>query len=112
MSDESIKEDESITEYTKNVILQDAIVEIFRTYLKSFQIENRVPRERLDILVEKFNDTYHEYITGTFEDLDIQTLELDGVTYIGVEELMIKIAGIISSKLAAEILLLEMCEKL
>ncbi len=104
--------EESIKEYTKNVLLQDAIVEIFRTYLKSFQIENMVSVERLDLLIDKFNDTYHEYIMGTFEDLDIQTLDIDGVTYIGVEELMIKIAGIISSKLAAEILLLEICEKL
>jgi len=104
--------EESIKEYAKNVILQDAIVEIFRTYLKSFQIEDRVPRERLDLLIKKFNDTYHEYVTGTFEDLNIQTLQIDEVTYIGVEELMIKIAGIISSKLAAELLLLEMCEKL
>jgi hypothetical protein len=104
--------EKSIKEYAKNVILQDAIVEIFRIYLKSFQIEDRVPRERLDLLIKKFNDTYHEYVTGTFEDLNIQTLQIDEVTYIGVEELMIKIAGIISSKLAAELLLLEMCEKL
>lgn len=102
----------SIKEYTKNVLINDAIIAIFMTYLKSFNIEEEFTDERLDKVITKFNSMYHDYVTATFEDLDIQTFEVEGTNFIGVDELMLKIAGIISSKLASEILLLEMIGKL
>jgi len=104
--------DESLKEYTKNVMLQDAIISIFMTYIQSFGIEDEFSDERFEKLTKKFSGMYHEYVTATFEDLDIQTFNKNGINYIGVDELMLKIAGIISSKLAAEILLLEMIGKL
>lgn len=103
---------ESLKDYTKSVLIQDAIISIFITYLKSFHMEDEFTDERLDKVINKFTSMYHEYVTATFEDLDIQTFKIDGVNYIGVDELMLKIAGIIASKLASEILLLEIIGKL
>ncbi len=101
-----------LKEYTKNVLINDAIIAIFITYLKSFNIEEGFTDECLDKVVNKFTSIYHDYVTSTFEDLDIQTFKINDVNYIGIDELMIKVAGIIASKLAAEILLLEMIGKL
>jgi len=104
--------DESLKEYAKNLLIQDAIIAIFMTYLKLFNIEDNFSDERLDRVINKFTDMYHDYVTASFEDLDIQTLNLNGINYIGVDELMLKVAGVMSSKLAVEILLLEMIGKL
>lgn len=102
----------SIKEYAKNVIIQDAIISIFLTYLKTFDIEDDFSKERLDKIIDKFTGMYQDYVTATFRDLDIQTFEIDKINYIGVDELMLKIAGLTASKLAVEILLLEMLDKL
>jgi hypothetical protein len=99
--------DESLKEFTKSILLKDAIAAIFMTYLKSFQLEGIFSDDVFEKLTEKFDGMYHDYVAATFVDLDIQTFEKDGINYIGVDELMLKIAGLISSKLAAEILLLE-----
>lgn len=104
--------DESLKDFTKSVLLRDAIAAIFITYLKGFHLEDEFDDERFDKLTDKFDSMYHEYVTSTFEDMDIQTFQKDGIRFIGVDELMLKVAGIISSKLACEILLLELMGKL
>jgi hypothetical protein len=102
----------NLKEYAKGVIIQDAIISIFLTYLKTFDIEDDFSKERLDKIIGRFTDMYHGYVAATFEDLDIQTFTIGEINYIGVDELMLKIAGLTASKLAVEVLLLEMLGKL
>jgi len=104
--------DQSLKEFTKNMLLRDAIAAIFVTYLKNFNLEDKFDEERFEKLTNKFDSMYHDYVAATFEDLDIQTFQKDGINYIGIDELMLKIAGVVSSKLAVEILLLELIGKL
>ena len=104
--------DQTLSDYTKSMLLKDAIAAIFMTYLKGFYLEDEFDEERFEKLTTKFSSMYHDYVAASFEDLDIQTFHKDGINYIGVDELMLKVAGIVSSKLAAEILLLEVIGKL
>lgn len=104
--------EESIKEFTKSVEIQDAIVNIFRRYLNTFDLEDIINPERFDALLDEFSKIYKSYIMKSFEDLDIQVSKLKQVEYVQTGELMLKVAGLLASKLAAELLLLETAGKL
>jgi hypothetical protein len=103
---------ESIKDFTKSVILQDAIVNIFMMYLKLFSLEDIIEPDRLDVLIDRFEKTYHSYIITSFEQLDVQIIKMNQTEYILVGELMAKVTNLMASKLAAELLLLEVAGKL
>ncbi len=104
--------EESIQKFSKGVAVQDAIVNIFRTYLQTFHLDVEISDDRFDLLIDKFTERYQVYIIKSFEDLDIQVQQVSQTEYILVGELMLKVAGLLASKLAAELLLLEVTGKL
>lgn len=104
--------EESIKQFSKGVLVQDAIINIFRTYLQTFHLDVEISDDRLDLLIDKFTERYQVYIIKSFEDLEIQVQQVSQTEYILVGELMLKVAGLLASKLAAELLLLEVTGKL
>lgn len=103
--------EESLKAFTKGVEIQDAIINIFRTYMRTFNLADVINSDRLNILIDEFNERYQSYIVKSFEDLDIQITKISEKEYILVGELMLKVAGLMASKLAAELLLLEAAGK-
>jgi len=103
--------EESLLKYSRKILVHDSIVSIFKSYIKSYDLESMILEEDLQRMVDYFSDTYMDYITRGFEGLDIQTLDIDGVPHIAVKELMTKVAGMLASKLAAEILMLDIVLK-
>jgi len=82
---------------------------MFKAYIEALHLE--VSDSRIDILVDKFFEVYQNYVMDAFEELDIQTCEIDGVNFITIEELMAKIVNIVASKLTVELLLVEVKNK-
>ena len=103
--------EESLLKYSRKILVHDSIVSIFKSYIKSFNLESTISEKDLERMVDYFSDTYMDYIVRGFEGLDIQTLTLDDATYIATAELMTKVAGMLASKLAAEILMLDIILK-
>jgi len=101
------KKDTSILEYKKYLTIRDSISEIFKTYIEGYGLSNKITSVEIEKLTDKFEKEYKRYITDTFIELDIKTIEIDGVSRIGIDELMSKVAGIVASKLAAELLMIE-----
>jgi hypothetical protein len=101
--------DDSILDYTRNVLVHDSIYDIFESYATSYGlIENgNISEEQIEHMVEEFQKMYHDYIEETFKELDIQIVEINDEEYIQIDELMLKVAGIAAAKLAAEILIIE-----
>lgn len=102
------KKDTSISEYRKYVLVRDSIADIFKTYIEGYKIDDKLTTKDVEKLTDRFENEYKQYIMDTFVALDIQTTEKDGVSFIVVNELMSKIAGISASKLAAELLMIEL----
>lgn len=105
------KKDTSIAEYRKYVLIRDSISEIFNTYIEGYDLVTELLDEDIEKLTDIFEKEYKGYITDTFLELDIKTVEQNGVNYIAVNELMSKVAGITASKLAAELLMIELVNK-
>jgi len=82
---------------------------MFESYANAYGlIENeKISREQIEYMVEKFEEMYQEYVEEIFKELDIQLIEIDGSEFIEVGELMTKVAGISAAKLAVEILVIE-----
>lgn len=101
--------DDSILDYTRNVLVHDSIYDIFESYARSYGlIENgKISEEQIEHMVDQFQKMYHDYIEEMFKELDVQIVEINDEEYIQVGELMTKIAGISAAKLAAEILIIE-----
>lgn len=101
--------DDSILDYTRNVLVHDSIYDIFESYANSYGlIENgNISEEQIEHMVDQFQKMYHDYIEEMFKELDVQIVEVNDEEYIKVDELMLKIAGISAAKLAAEILIIE-----
>jgi len=105
------KKDTSITEYRKYMLIRDAIAELFRTYIEEYGLSKKLNGVEIEKFIDRFEKEYKRYVTDTFVELDIQTIEVDGINTIMVNELMTKIAGIVSSKLAIELLMFEIVNK-
>jgi len=99
------KKDTSISEYRKYVLIRDSIAEIFRTYIEGYKLE--LSDIEIEKLTDRFEKGYKQYIIDTFLELDIQTKEINGINHIVIDELMSKVAGVVASKLAAELLMIE-----
>ena len=104
LKDKKMKD--GLLDYSRGIILKDAVISIFKSYIKAYSIETEITDEMFDYMVEKFIEVYQTYVIHTFEDLDIRTVEVNNIKYLGVDELMHKVSGLAASKLAAEILLL------
>ncbi len=103
--------DESLLKYSRKILVHDSIVSIFKSYIKSYDLESTMSEKDLQRMVDYFSDTYQDYIIRGFEGLDIQTLTIEDATYVATKELMTKVAGMLASKLAAEILMLDIVLK-
>ncbi len=101
--------DDSILDYTRNVLVRDSIYDVFESYATSYGlIENgKISEDQIEHMVDEFQKMYHDYVEEMFKELDIQIVEMDDEEYIKVDELMLKVAGISAAKLAAEILIIE-----
>ena len=100
--------EESLLKYSRKILVRDSILSIFKSYIKSYNLESEISEEDLDKMVDYFSKTYMDYIIRGFEGLDIQTLNNE---YVTTNELMTKVAGMLASKLAAEILMLDIVLK-
>jgi len=105
------KKDTSISEYNKYVIIRDTIAEIFKTYIEGYKLVDKFNNVEIEKLTNRFEKEYERYVTDTFEELDIQIEEINGVNHIVVHELISKVAGVVASKLAAELLMIELVNK-
>ena len=105
------KKDTSISEYRKYVLIRDSIADIFKKYIEGCGLGNEWTTNEVEKLTDKFEKEYKQYTMDTFKALDIQTTKIDGVNYIVVNELMSKVAGITASKLAAELLMIELANQ-
>jgi len=102
------KKDTSILEYKKYLTIRDSISEIFKTYIEGYGLSDKLTNIEIEKLTDKFEKEYKQYVTDTFVKLDIQTVEIDGINRIVVDEFMSKVAGVVASKLAAELLMFEL----
>jgi hypothetical protein len=105
------KKDTSISEYRKYMLIRDSIAEIFKGYIEGYELSDKFSNVEIKKLTDRFEKEYKQYVMDTFIALDIQTREIDGVNHIVVKELMSKVAGVVSSKLAAELLMIEIVNK-
>jgi hypothetical protein len=103
--------DTSISDYIKYVSIKDSIAEIFRTYIEGYGLGEKINNEEIELMTDRFEKEYQKYVMDTFLELDIQTKEINGTTFIVVDELMTKVAGVIASKLAAELLMIELINR-
>jgi len=99
--------DTSISEYRKYMMIKDSIAEIFQTYIIGYGLSDKLSSKDVERLADRFEKKYKDYVMDTFIELDIRTKEVGATNYIMVDELMSKVAGVIASKLAAEILMIE-----
>ncbi len=99
--------DESMLKYSNEMLIKDAIAFIFKTDIKAYKLENFVGDD-IEYLIKKFSNVYEDYIMDSFKKLDIQTVTIEGKNYILMSELMSKVASILASKLAIEIILAEL----
>jgi phage tail tube protein FII len=102
------KKDTSISEYRKYVVIRDSISEIFATYIDGYGLADKLNSKEIERLTNKFEQKYKKYIMDTFVELDIQITEMNGTNVIIIDELMVKVAGVVASKLAAELLMIEL----
>ena len=102
--------DESILKYSNDVLLKDTIAIIFKTHMKAYGIEDFTDND-LEYIVNRFSSIYKNYIIDSFKELDIQTVYINGKNYVEIQELMSNVSNILASKLAIEILLLELKSK-
>ena len=105
------KKDTSIAEYRKYVLVRDSIAEIFKSYIEGYRLSDKLTSKEVEKLTDRFEKEYKQYIMDTFVALDIQTTEKDGVDFIVIDELMSKVAGVVASKLAAELLMIEIVNR-
>lgn len=105
------KKDTSISEYRKYVLVRDSIATIFKTYIEGYELDDKLTTKTVEKLTDKFEKEYKQYIMDTFIALDIQTKKIDGVNFIVIDELMSKVAGVVASKLAAELLMIEIVNR-
>ena len=101
---------ESMLKYSNDVLIKDAITAIFKTHLRAYELEDFTDDD-VNYLVKRFSNIYKDYIIDSFKELDIQTITIEGKSYIMMEELMAKISNVLASKLAIEIILLELKSK-
>jgi len=104
-----MSDDDSILDYTRRILVSDSIFDMFESYANAYGlIENeKISKEQIEHMVERFEEMYQEYIAEIFKELDVQLVEMDGYEFIEVGELMTKVAGISAAKLAVEILIIE-----
>ena len=105
------KKDTSIAEYRKYVLVRDSIADIFKSYIEGYKLDDKLTSKEVEKLTNRFEIEYKQYIMDTFVALDIQTIEKDGVDFIVIDELMSKVAGVVASKLAAELLMIEIVNR-
>ena len=105
------KKDTSIAEYRKYVLVRDSIADIFKSYIEGYKLDDKLTSKEVEKLTNRFEKEYKQYIMDTFVALDIQTIEKDGVDFIVIDELMSKVAGVVASKLAAELLMIEIVNR-
>lgn len=105
------KKDTSISEYRKYMMVQDSIADMFQTYVDGYGLNDVLTPEDVEKLIAIFEEEYKQYVMDIFVALDIQTKEKNGVKLIVAEELMSKIAGVASAKLAAELLLIKIVKQ-
>jgi len=97
--------------YSNEMLIKDIVALIFKTHIKAYALEYFTD-EDVDYLVKKFSNIYKDYIIDCFKELDIQTVNVEGKDYVPIEEIMIKVSNILASKLAIEIILLELKSKM
>lgn len=102
------KKDTSISEYRKYVVIRDSISDIFSTYIDGYGLTDKLNSKEIERLTNRFEQKYKKYIMDTFVELDIQITEMNGTNVIIIDELMAKVAGVVASKLAAELLMIEL----
>jgi len=102
---------ESMLKYSNDILIKDAITAILKTHLKAYDLENFI-EDDINYLIKKFSNIYKDYIIDSFKELDIQIINVEGKNYIMMEELMTKVSNILASKLAIEIILLELKSKM
>jgi phage tail tube protein FII len=105
------KKDTSISEYRKYVLIKDSIAEIFKTYIEGYGLSGKLSNIEVEKLTDRFEKEYKQYIIDTFIELDIQVKEINGINYIVIDELMSKVAGVVASKLTAELLMIEIVNR-
>ncbi len=103
--------EESLLKYSRKLLVHDSIISMFKSYIKSYSLGSKISEEDLHRMVSHFSEIYTDYITRSFEELDIQTLEVENAPRIVRNELMTKVAGMLASKLAVEILMLDIVLK-
>ncbi len=97
--------------YSNEILIKDVVALIFKTHIKAYQIED-FDADDIDYLVKKFSNIYKDYIIDCFKELDIQTIRVEGKSYVPIDEIMIKVSNVLASKLAIEIILLELKSKM
>ena len=105
------KKNTSISEYNKYVLIRDSITEIFKAYIEGYGLSDKINKIEIEKLINRFEKEYKQYVIDTFLELDIQTKEINGVNFIVIDELMAKVAGVVASKLAAELLMIELVNR-
>lgn len=102
--------EESLLKYSRDLLVYDAINTMFRSYLTAIHYD--LTDDILDKLIKKYLVMYMDYIVKSFEELNLQTTQIGGKSYIIAEELMTKITNIVAAKLVAELLLVELRKKI
>lgn len=102
--------EESLLKYSRDLLVYDAINTMFRSYLTAIHYD--LTDDILDKLIKKYLVMYMDYIVQSFEELNLQTTQIGGKSYIIAEELMTKITNIVAAKLVAELLLVELRKKI
>ena len=103
--------DDSLLKYTRKILLRDSINSIFKSYIRSYNLETKISNERLEEMIDHFIEIYKDYIDRVFEELDLMMTRTGDVTYLDMEELMTKMTGIIASRLVVELLLLDILRR-
>lgn len=98
--------DESLLKYTRGLLMYDSVNTAFKAYLDVIHYD--ITDEKMEKLVERYLKIYKDYIIRSFEELDIQTITKGKENFIMVDELMLKVTRIVSAKLVAELLLVEL----
>jgi hypothetical protein len=103
--------EESLLKYSRKILIKDSIINIFKSYINVYNLQTKISEKELDKMVDHFSDIYMDYIIRSFEELNIQIHDIDDAPYVAGNELMTKVAGMLASKLAAEILMLDIVLK-
>lgn len=98
--------EDSLLKYTRGLLIYDSVNTMFKAYLDAIHYD--ITEEEMEKLVERYLEIYKDYIMRSFEELDIQTITKGKENFIMVDELMIKVTKIVSAKLIAELLLVEL----